>query len=126
MQVNQDPNQAKYQIQSYNLSGEQKGFIINGILYQHSILIHNDELFDWRPSTFEDLNLEDFKPILEKPPSILLLGTGQNARIPSMNLLRPLFFKHIGVEFMTTAAAIRTYTVLSSENRNVSLGLIEN
>jgi uncharacterized protein len=125
MQVNQDANQAKYQIQSYNTSGEQKGFIINGVLYQHSILIHNDELFNWRPLSFEDLNLEDFKAVLETPPSIFLLGTGQNARIPSMQLLRPLFEKNIGVEFMTTAAAIRTYTILSSETRHVSLGLIE-
>lgn len=124
MQVNQDSNQAKYRIQSYNTDGDDKGVTINGTLYRHSILIHGNELSQWRPSSFEDLQPKDFETLLQCPVPILLLGTGKTVKIPSTDLLHPLFQRGIGVEFMSTQAAIRTYSILTSENREVSLALI--
>lgn len=124
MRVNQDPNSSKYKIQSYNTSEGQRHIIINDTTYTHSILLYNDELLPWRPTTFEDIQAQDFDLILNTPPPIFLLGTGPSLVIPSMDLLRPLFEKGIGVEFMSTQAALRTYVVLSSEDRKVAMALI--
>lgn len=124
MQVNQDPNPSKYKIQSYNTTGANHSIIVNQISYNHSLLFYNDQLTLWRPTRFEDIQVTDFGIILAKRPPIFLLGTGASLQIPSMDLLRPLFEQDIGVEFMTTEAAIRTYLVLSSEAREVAMGLI--
>lgn len=124
MLVNRDSNYSKYQIQSYTIMDDHTEIKINQITYTQSILIYDNKLIAWRPHCFADLQLSDFEILLVKPPPILLLGTGHKLHIPDMTLLRPLFEKGIGVEFMNSAAASRTYNVLSSENRDVAIALI--
>jgi len=127
MLVSQDLNYSKYQIQSYDTQKSQAKITINHHIYTHSVLIHNNELIvPWRPQCFSELTLEDFEMIYLNPPAVLLLGTGIEFHIPSMELLRPLFEKGIGIEFMDSAAACRTYSVLTAQDTKVSLALIIN
>lgn len=125
MLVNQDSNHSKYQIQSYTVINNHATIKINQITYTQSILIYDNKLITpWRPRCFSDLQITDFEALWLKPPPILLLGTGHQLHIPDMTLLRPLFERGIGVEFMNSAAASRTYNVLSAENREVAIGLL--
>ncbi len=128
MLVNQDSNHSKYQIHSYNIISiinNHAEIKINQITYTESVFIYDNKLISpWRPHSFDDLQISDFEALWIKPPPILLLGTGKELHIPDMALLRPLFEKGIGVEFMNSAAASRTYNVLSAENREVAIGLI--
>lgn len=125
MLVNQDSNHSKYQIHSYSIINNHAEIKINQITYTKSVLIYDNKLISpWRPHSFDDLQISDFEALWINPPHILLLGTGKELHIPDMTLLRPLFEKGIGVEFMNSAAASRTYNVLSAENREVAIGLI--
>ena len=51
-------------------------------------------------------------------------GSGERQRFPPPRLLRPLYDARIGVETMATAAACRTFNILSGEGRRVVAALI--
>jgi len=62
--------------------------------------------------------------LLETEPDIILLGTGEKSLILPDKKLAVLLDKQFHVECMNTAAACRTYTILSAENRRVTAGLL--
>jgi len=78
---------------------------------------------DWAPRRIEDLTDQHFS-VLEKPPQILLLGTGPNHLWPSASILGALTNQGIAVEVMDTAAACRTYAILASDGRDVGAALL--
>ena len=79
---------------------------------------------DWHPRTIEALTEKDFALMAEMNPEVVLLGTGTQLEWPRQSLFRPLTERGIGVEVMGTAAACRTYNILSFEGRQVVAGLI--
>lgn len=79
---------------------------------------------DWPPHSIETLTEHDFALIAELNPEVVILGTGSQLEWPKQSLFRPLIEKGIGVEVMGTAAACRTYNILSFEGRQVAAGLI--
>ena len=123
MLITKDTNVSRFQIQSF-----QPGSVkINLQLYTHNILILGEQLMSpWGPKLFSELSAKDFEIILEQTPDVLLIGTGINSIVPTESLLRPLFLKGIGVEFMDSFAASRTYMALAAEGRSVSLALFVN
>ncbi|WP_407275275.1 Mth938-like domain-containing protein [Halothiobacillus sp. DCM-1] len=54
-------------------------------------------------------------------PEVVLIGTGSQTRWGAASVQAALLQQGIGVEFMDTGAACRTYTVLASELRRVAL-----
>lgn len=78
---------------------------------------------DWAPSDFSQLEINDLTAISDMAPEIILIGTGSRQRFPEAKILRKLSERGIGCEFMDTAAACRTYTVLMAEKRLVAAGL---
>jgi uncharacterized protein len=62
--------------------------------------------------------------LLPLKPELVVLGTGTRLRHPAPELIRPLIEAGIGLEVMDTAAACRTYLVLSSEGRQVAAALL--
>lgn len=117
MHIQKDENEATYQIQSY----EPGKIVINAKSYTQSVIIRPHALLTpWRPNSLAELTHNDFESLILDKPTILLLGTGSTLEIPSQELLRPLFEMGIGVEFMDSKAACYTYTILSSEGRNVA------
>jgi uncharacterized protein len=74
---------------------------------------------DWSAQDPETLTLEDLAPALALEPEVILIGTGEAASLPNVELMSALAERGIGLEFMTTPAACRTYNVLAQEQRRV-------
>ncbi len=101
------------------------GFVIlNGERIETSLVVSPDRALRVWAACFDRLTEAHFEQLLVLQPELVLLGTGAVFRFPSPTLTRPLLKAGIGVESMDTAAACRTYNVLSSEGRRVVAALI--
>lgn len=76
-------------------------------------------LDDWQTVPFADLESRHLEALLDGDPELLLLGTGQDSRFASREIMFALARRGVGLEVMTTAAAARTFNVLVSEGRRV-------
>jgi len=123
MTLSLDENHANYQIRAY-----QKGKIkINEDFFTKSLIVSPTTLIlDWRPQNMADLKKEDLQIIIPLSPAILLIGTGSELIFPDLEIYGDLINEGIGVEVMDTAAASRTYTALTAEDRNVVAALMLN
>jgi uncharacterized protein len=74
---------------------------------------------DWAATDFASLNETHFDYFLALKPEVLLLGTGSKQQFAHPNLYRELIRAKIGIEFMDTPAACRTYNILVAEDRKV-------
>ena len=113
MLLSEDSSDAQYQIKAY-APGK---IIINSETYRDNLIISQNRLIkNWNPN--------DLLAIAALKPEIILLGLGAQSRILKPEILKPLSELGFSVECMSTQAAIHTYTILVSENRNVAAGLI--
>ena len=121
MELTLDSNNNRYTISAYE-PGKIK---INDIDYTKSLILSPDHLIkNWAPSSPNEITVNMLSPILELKPDIVIIGTGELPFFPKQESLA-FFYQHkIGIEVMTTQAACRTFTILSSEGRNVVTGLI--
>ncbi|MCP1726652.1 uncharacterized protein J2T60_000617 [Natronospira proteinivora] len=78
----------------------------------------------WRPERFEDLQTGDFDALIQNQPELILLGTGSENRIPPQEILAHVLGQGIGLEFMDTGAACRTFNVLVAEERPVVAAML--
>jgi uncharacterized protein len=121
MQIALEPITAYNQIRSY-----QPGYIgVNSSVYEHSIIVAPSlEVMSWAPRTYADLLPEHFDFLLTSKPQFILLGTGYKMHLPCPEIRLALQKIGVGIEFMDTAAACRTYNVLLTENRDVVAALL--
>lgn len=89
----------------------------------HVIVARHEVLADWAPRRPREWALADLSLALALKPEILLLGAGPRDIVPDMALIAALADANVGLEFMTTAAACRTYNVLAHEERAVVAAL---
>jgi uncharacterized protein len=116
-----DDNNALYQIRAYKPGA----ITINDTTINNSVIITPTRLVEnWPPQTVEALTSESLAFIAEVRPDILLIGTGATMVFLPAEIYGHLINLGIGVEFMDTSAACRTYNALSAENRNVAAALI--
>lgn len=93
--------------------------------FSNSLVVLPDEVIvDWPPETPGDLNATHFRPIAERAPEVLLLGTGETQSFPDPRVFLTLMDLGIGFEVMDNAAACRTYNILLSEGRRAAVALI--
>ncbi|OQX32630.1 MAG: hypothetical protein B0D96_01420 [Candidatus Sedimenticola endophacoides] len=90
---------------------------------QNLILLPEQILAPWGAREFDALEPDDFAPLLELRPDLVLLGTGARHRFPDPRLYAPLIGHGIALEAMTTAAACRTYNILMGEGRRIAAAL---
>ncbi|MDH5517716.1 MAG: Mth938-like domain-containing protein [Gammaproteobacteria bacterium] len=121
MNFSQDTNEANSRIHAYT----EDYFVINEFKFDCHCQLHRDGLTDkWQPLNIADLQISDFKSLLDCQPEVLILGTGATLKFPQ-STLRQQFAEHkIGLEVMDTGAACRTYNILLSEGRNVAAALL--
>ncbi|CAH9018406.1 Mth938-like domain-containing protein [Candidatus Nitrosacidococcus sp. I8] len=93
-------------------------------IIRHSVILTRDKVREWTPRTFDELKEGYFEVFLDINPEVILLGTGNNLFFPPPSLFKKLFDHGIGVEFMSTAAACRTYNILVNESRRVAAALL--
>ncbi|MGZ8967551.1 MAG: Mth938-like domain-containing protein [Gallionella sp.] len=93
---------------------------VNRVAFSHPIVVNASEVReDWQVAHFDTLDENHFKYFLAFAPEIVIIGTGAKQRFAHPKLYRALTDKGIGVEFMDTPAACRTYNILVAEDRKV-------
>lgn len=118
--LNLDENNATFQITAFS-PGK---ITINQTDYHQNLIITPDTLItDWPVENMEKLTPASLDIILSLKPDVLLIGTGTSLIFPMPALYGHLINQGIGVEMMNTAAACRTYSALSAENRLVAAAL---
>ena len=78
----------------------------------------------WAPHGADALTEADYAGLLDHAPDLVVLGTGATIRFPHPRLTHALLAARVGVEAMDTAAACRTFNVLTAEGRKVLAALI--
>ena len=97
---------------------------VNSQRYESSLIVMAEQVLDWAPTGFSQLNAEHLEILRTLGPEIVLLGTGPAQRFPQPRLTAPLAAAGIGVEIMDLKAACRTYNILVAEERRVAAALL--
>jgi uncharacterized protein len=106
-------------------SVDEHGIRINDELWTETIALTHQKLMPgWTSKAVQELLLEDFAPLLEEEPELVLLGTGRRNEFPPRDLVFGFARMGIGLEVMETSAAARTFNVLAGEGRQVAAVLI--
>jgi uncharacterized protein len=105
----------------------QGSITIGGRVFESNIgLTAGSIIENWPPCPIDDLDEQAIQAILETKPELLLLGTGWRARIPPRELVFAMARRGIGIEFMDTPAACRTFNILVGEGREAAAILYMN
>ncbi|MBL10188.1 MAG: hypothetical protein CL402_06685 [Acidiferrobacteraceae bacterium] len=98
---------------------------IKDIEYQSSLIVTPRKIIaDWGPTNIDFVSGDDIEKIVNLNPEVILIGTGKRLRFPKPEFYAEIAGKNVGIEFMDTLAACRTYNVLATESREVATGLI--
>ena len=98
---------------------------INSNTFTQSLAVSSNSLIEhWPVKHINDLNSEALKLLLELQPEVIVIGTGNKLEFPSPQTYSSVISQGIGIEFMDSGAACRTYNILISENRKVVAGII--
>ncbi len=102
------------------------GFRFRDMSHRGSLLCVPSGMLGWAPGDATSLTLDDFAPILSAPEGVgfVLLGTGEGQVFPPPAVRKAFAEAGIGLEPMSTGAAVRTYNVLLAEGRDVACALI--
>lgn len=100
------------------------GFRFAGMSHVGSLLVLPSGIGEWLPAM--PLKPEDFARVFAEASSIdyILLGTGTEMLRPPREVREAFAVRSLGIEPMTTGAAVTTYNVLLGEGRRVGAALI--
>jgi uncharacterized protein len=106
-------------------TGYGAGYVeVNRTRYDAGLIVTPDRIIERALPPFSALTAAHFSEIADLKPAIVLLGTGPALRFPTPSLTRALVDAAAGLEVMDTAAACRTYNILSAEGRNVVAAIL--
>ncbi len=102
------------------------GFGIAGIRHEGSVLIVGNATLPWAVSSAGEIDAASLAPLLglERRPRILIVGCGRTFEAKPAGLDAVLRGAGVGLEWMDTGAACRTFNVLLLEDREVAAALI--
>ena len=121
MKFAQDSQEDGYVITAYDSSS----ITINGKMFSQSLVVANTQLNEnWDIASIELLTPNHIDLVLSFKPELILIGTGSKLTFPAIEVYAGIIERGIGVDFMDTGAACRTYNILMSEGRDVVAGLI--
>ena len=121
MKFAQDSQDEGYVITAYG----EDSVSVNGKVFEQSLILANTEFSeDWGLSSIEQLADEHIEQTLSFDPELIIIGTGDKLVFPKVEVYSAIIKRGIGVDFMDTHAACRTYNILMSEGRGVVAGLI--
>jgi uncharacterized protein len=111
----------------YQITGLESGFIaVNGQQWFEPIVLSGSLApGPWVVSVEQPLQASHFQNLIGHEPDILLIGTGaQQVFVHPSIWTEACREASVGIEFMTSAAACRTFNLLASENRRVVLATL--
>ena len=98
---------------------------VNGKNFRQSMILQQTRMQQaWPVTDISQLQAAHIEQILDFSPEVVIIGTGDKLIFPATEIYAGLIRQGIGVEFMDTGAACRTYNILSGEGRNVVAGII--
>jgi len=98
---------------------------VNGKVFEHSLILANTEFSEnWGLAAIEQLAADHIEQVLSFDPELIIIGTGDKLVFPPVEIYSAIIKRGIGVDFMDTHAACRTYNILMGEGRGVVAGLI--
>ena len=92
--------------------------------YDYNIFVSKDLIAKWPISNINKIVINDLNNIIRLNPEIIIIGTGADPILPKTEIIAKLHNKNIGIEFMSTDAACKTFNILLQEDRNVIAGLV--
>lgn len=120
MQINLE-RPDKHSIQSYS----EQHVIINEQTYNSSLIVSQQAIDDrWQKDNIQELDECDVERILKHNPKIVIIGHQGSGQLPNTHIHLLFSKKGVGLEYMDIGAACRTFNVLLSELREVTLALI--
>ncbi len=121
MKFAQDSQDEGYVITAY----DKNSISINGKTFSKSLIVTTRQLQEnWDITAIELLQANHINQVLSFNPELIIIGTGNNLVFPAVEAYSAIIKRGIGIDFMDTGAACRTYNILMSEGRNVVAGLI--
>ncbi|MEJ0040626.1 MAG: Mth938-like domain-containing protein [Gammaproteobacteria bacterium] len=121
MKLTLDANPHVTLVRSYS-NGELR--VGEQVFHRSCILTPDAVLPDWRPTQVEELDERDLEAVFAAKPELVLLGTGDRQRFPSVRIRGAFIRAGIGLETMDLGAACRTFNVLVQEERRVCAALL--
>lgn len=102
------------------------GFRFADMSHRGSILCLPSGVHSWAPLDAQALVARDFDRVFADldVPGVLLLGTGIAQIWPTDELTKAFASRGLGLETMSTGAAVRTYNILLAEGRTVAAALL--
>ncbi len=102
-------------------SVSEREICIGNTTYRQTIAIAGGGIIDdWSEEPIAELHAAHFDRLLASDPEVIVLGTGPKNIFQPRELIFALARRGVGLEFMDTAAAARTFNVLASEGRSVA------
>jgi len=121
MKFAQDSQDEGYVITAY----DDNSVSINGKSFSQSLIVSTLQLKDdWNLTSIKSLQTSHIEQILTLKPELIIIGTGDRLIFPAVEAYAAIIQQGIGVDFMDTGAACRTYNILMSEGRDVVAGLV--
>lgn len=80
---------------------------------------------DWDLQDPHRVTVEDLEPALALEPELVIVGAGFDLVRPDLELMQKLAGLAVGLEYMQTPSACRTYNVLVHEGRRVAAAMIQ-
>lgn len=106
-------------------SVDEQGIRVGEQRYRHSIALDAEHLEAFPVGAFEQLTVDSLEPVMAWQPELLVIGTGAVSVIPRQDIIAHCYRAGMGVEFMPTPAACRTFNVLMSEDRRAAAILLQ-
>ena len=123
MKFAQDSQEDGYVLTAY----DDNSVSINGKSFTQSLVVASTRLNEnWNIADIKLLTSSHIEEILSFRPELVIIGTGNRLVFPEIEIYSGIIKHGIGVDFMDTGAACRTYNILMSEGRDVVAGLILN
>jgi uncharacterized protein len=124
--VTRDRSQARYPAAAPIDAYGNGGFRFAGMSHRGSILCLPDAIEAWEVTTPAAVTPGALAPILAhgRDLDLVLLGMGETLVVPSPAVRAAFAAAGVGLEFMATGTAARTYNMLLGEGRRVAAALI--
>ncbi|MGA2055568.1 MAG: MTH938/NDUFAF3 family protein [Bradyrhizobium sp.] len=102
------------------------GFAFADMSHRGSLLCLPDAIWAWPVTKAAEIDEYSLSRVFAAANGIdtLLVGTGMDVWVAPRRLREALRAVHIGLDFMQTGPAIRTYNVMIGERRRVAAALI--
>lgn len=82
-----------------------------------AVLTADEVVHNWAPPAPGDWSTDDVDRLMDLEPELVVVGTGWSPVLPPRELVFAMARRGIGIEFMDTPAAARTFNILVAEGR---------